>query len=43
VEIDRVVEELENSSATLEELSEFLGIEEPVEGRILDMGRAARA
>jgi hypothetical protein len=43
VEIDRVVEELENSSATLEELSEFLGIEEPIEPRILDMGRAARA
>jgi hypothetical protein len=41
-EIDRVVEELDDNQSTLEELSEILGVEEAVDPRILDIGRAAR-
>jgi hypothetical protein len=41
-EIDRVVEELDNSHSTLEELAEYLGVEEPIDPRMLDIGRAAR-
>ncbi|MCL2449134.1 MAG: hypothetical protein FWD17_09315 [Polyangiaceae bacterium] len=41
-EIDRVVEELDDNHSTLEELAEYLGVEEPIDPRILDMGRAAR-
>jgi hypothetical protein len=41
-EIDRVVEELDDSHSTIEELSELLGVDEPVDPRILDIGRAAR-
>ena len=39
-EIDRVVEELDDSHSTLEELAEFLGVEEPIDPRMLDIGRA---
>jgi hypothetical protein len=41
-EIDRVVEELDSNHSTLEELAEFLGVEEAIEPQVLDMGRAAR-
>jgi hypothetical protein len=41
-EIDRVVEELDETQATIEELAEFLGVEEPIEPSVLDLGRAAR-
>jgi hypothetical protein len=41
-EIDRVVSELDSSHSTIEELAEFLGIEEAIEPRVLDMGRVAR-
>jgi hypothetical protein len=41
-EIDRVVSELDSSHSTIEELAEFLGIEEAIEPRVLDMGRIAR-
>ena len=42
-EIDRAVEELDDHHSTLEELAEFLGVEETIDPRILDMGRASRA
>jgi hypothetical protein len=41
-EIDRVVEELDDSHSTIAELAEFVGVEEPIEPRLLDLGRAAR-
>jgi hypothetical protein len=41
-EIDRVVQELDESHSTFEELADLLGVEETVEPRVLDMGRAAR-
>ena len=41
-EIDRVVQELDDSHSTLEELADILGVEEAVEPRVLDMGRAVR-
>lgn len=41
-EIDRVVEELDESQSTIEELAELLGVDEPIEPRVLDIGRAAR-
>jgi hypothetical protein len=41
-EIDRVVEELDDTQSTIEELAEFLGVEEPIEPSMLDLGRAAR-
>jgi hypothetical protein len=41
-EIDRVVQELDESQSTIEELAEFLGVEEAIEPRVLDMGRTAR-
>jgi len=41
-EIDRVVEQLDDNQATIDELSELLGVDEPIEPRVLDMGRAAR-
>jgi hypothetical protein len=41
-EIDRVVEELDETQSTIEELAEFLGVEEAIEPSVLDMGRAAR-
>jgi hypothetical protein len=41
-EIDRVIEQLDDNQATIDELAEFLGVEEPIEPRVLDMGRAAR-
>jgi hypothetical protein len=41
-EIDRVVEELDDNQSTIDELAEFLGVEETIEPRVLDMGRAAR-
>jgi hypothetical protein len=41
-EIDRVVQELDDNQATIEELAEFLGVEETVEPRMLEMGRIAR-
>ncbi len=42
-EIDRVVEELDDQHNTLEELAEYLGVEESIDPRVLDMGRASRA
>ncbi|HEX4449082.1 MAG TPA: hypothetical protein VH044_20215 [Polyangiaceae bacterium] len=42
-EIDRVVSELDDQHSTLEELSEFLGVEEAIDPRVLDIGRASRA
>jgi hypothetical protein len=42
VEIDRVVEELDNNHSTLEELAEFLGVEETIDPHTLDMGRTAK-
>lgn len=42
-EIDGVVEELDDHQSTLEELAEFLGVEETIDPRILDIGRAARS
>ncbi len=42
-EIDRVVGELDDQHSTLEELAEFLGVEETIDPRVLDMGRASRA
>lgn len=41
-EIDRAVSELDDSQATIAELAEFLGLEETIEPRLLDLGRAAR-
>jgi hypothetical protein len=41
-EIDRVVQELDDSHSTFEELADILGVEDTVEPRVLDMGRAAR-
>jgi hypothetical protein len=41
-EIDRVVEELDESQSTIEELAEFLGVDEAIEPRVLEMGRTAR-
>lgn len=41
-EIDRMVDELDESQATIEELAEFLGVDQRVEPRVLEMGRAAR-
>ncbi|HZU84632.1 MAG TPA: hypothetical protein VE987_17000 [Polyangiaceae bacterium] len=41
-EIDRVVEELDSSQSTIDELAEILVVEEPIEPRMLDLGRAAR-
>jgi hypothetical protein len=41
-EIDRVVAELDDNQSTIDELAEFLGVEETIEPAILDMGRAAR-
>jgi hypothetical protein len=41
-EIDRVVEQLDDGQSTLEELAEFLGVEESIEPRVLELGRAAR-
>jgi hypothetical protein len=41
-EIDRVAYDLDDNQATLDELAEFLGVEETIEPRILDLGRAAR-
>jgi hypothetical protein len=41
-EIDRVVEELDDNQSTIEELAEFLGVEEAVDPHILDIGRGAR-
>ncbi len=42
-EIDRAVIELDDHHSTLAELSEFLGVEEAIDPRVLDMGRASRA
>ena len=42
-EIDRIVGQLDDNQATIEELADILGIEQAVEPRVLDMGRAARA
>ncbi len=42
-EIDRVVGELDDNHSTREELSEFLGVEETIDPRMLDLGRAARS
>jgi hypothetical protein len=42
-EIDRVVEELDDHQATLEELAELLGVDEAVDPHVLDLGRAARS
>jgi hypothetical protein len=41
-EIDRVVEELDDNQSTIDELAELLGVEEGIEPRVLDIGRAAR-
>jgi len=41
-ELDRVIEQLDDNQATLDELAEFLGVEESIEPRLLDMGRAAK-
>ena len=41
-EIDCMVEELDENHSTLEELAEFLGVEETIDPRVLDMGRAAK-
>jgi hypothetical protein len=41
-EIDCIVEELDENHSTLEELAEFLGVEETIDPRVLDMGRAAK-
>jgi hypothetical protein len=41
-ELDRVVEELDDNQSTIEELAEFLGVEEPIDPRLLDIGRVAR-
>ena len=43
VAADRVVDELDDQHSTLEELAEFLGVEETIDPRVLDMGRASRA
>jgi hypothetical protein len=42
-EIDRVLGQLDDNQATVEELAELMGIEQVVEPRILELGRAARA
>ncbi len=42
-EIDCIVEELDENHSTLEELAEFLGVEETIDPRVLDMGRAAKS
>jgi hypothetical protein len=42
-EIDRIVEELDDTQSTFDELAELLGVEEVVEPRVLDLGRVARA
>ncbi len=41
-ELDRVVAQLDESQSTMEELAEFLGVEETIDPRVLDMGRAAK-
>ena len=41
-EIDRMVEELDESQATIEELTEFLGVDDAIEPRVLELGRTAR-
>jgi hypothetical protein len=41
-EIDRVVQELDNSQSTIDELADILVVEEPIEPRMLDIGRSAR-
>ncbi|HTQ45286.1 MAG TPA: hypothetical protein VMI75_21155 [Polyangiaceae bacterium] len=41
-ELDRVVEQLDDSQSTIEELAEFLGVEDTVEPHVLDLGRVAR-
>jgi hypothetical protein len=41
-DLDRVIEQLDDNQATLDELAEFLGVEESIEPRLLDMGRAAK-
>jgi hypothetical protein len=41
-EIDRIVQELDDNQSTIDELAEFLGTEDAIEPRMLEMGRAAR-
>jgi hypothetical protein len=41
-EIDRIVQELDDNQSTIDELAEFLGTEEPIEPRTLEMGRVVR-
>jgi hypothetical protein len=41
-ELDQVIEQLDDNQATIDELAEFLGVEESIEPRVLDMGRAAK-
>jgi len=41
-ELDRVVEQLDDSQSTIEELAEFLGVEDTIEPHVLDLGRIAR-
>jgi hypothetical protein len=41
-EIDGIVHELDDNQSTIDELAEFLGTEEAIEPRVLEMGRAAR-
>lgn len=42
-EVYRIVEELDENSATLAELSELFGVEESIEPRTLELGRPVRA
>jgi hypothetical protein len=42
-EIDSIVEELDENHSTLEELAEFLGVEETIDPRVLDIGRAVKS
>jgi hypothetical protein len=41
-EIDRVVSDLQENQSTLDELADIFAVEEPIEPRLLDMGRAAQ-
>jgi hypothetical protein len=41
-EIDRVVQELDDNQSTIDELTEFLGVEETIEPQVLEMGRIGR-
>ncbi|MGH7272200.1 MAG: hypothetical protein ACREJ3_17360 [Polyangiaceae bacterium] len=41
-EIDRVVDELDDSRGALDEVAELLGVEEAIDPLVLDMGRALR-